>query len=203
MNESSFLKLFMGFISACFVIAAFLMPDRANAFSGLWQIMSQPGKITTNYFHLGGYAATFLNMGLVGLISLLLFVILKANVTNVSTLAFILTLGFCSYGMSILNIIPLMTILGVDRLPLSFGKDLESVDFLAENWRSYKYTPKAANMMLIIYRNREGKVLVRPRVNERDVELDMESATPHYYDWEAFKKYAYARLDIVDLLKKR
>lgn len=102
-----------------------------------------------------------------------------------------------------LNIIPLMTILGVDRLPLSFGKDLESVDFLAENWRSYKYTPKAANVMLIIYRNREGKVLVRPRVNERDVELDMESATPHYYDWEAFKKYTYARLDIVDLLKKR
>ena len=47
MSESSFLKLFMGFISACFVIAAFLMPDRANAFSGLWQIASMPGKITT------------------------------------------------------------------------------------------------------------------------------------------------------------
>lgn len=104
MNESSFLKLFMGFISACFVIAAFLMPDRAGAFSGLWRIMSQPGKITTNYFHLGGYAATFLNMGLVGFICLGLFVALKGTANNVSSLAFLLTVGFCSWGITILNV---------------------------------------------------------------------------------------------------
>ena len=104
MNESSFLKLFMGFISACFVLAAFLMPDRANAFSGLWQIMSQPGKITTNYFHLGGYAATFLNMGLVGFICLGLFIVLKGNANNVSSLAFLLTVGFSSWGITVLNV---------------------------------------------------------------------------------------------------
>ena len=104
MNESSFLKLFMGFVSACFVIAAFLMPDRANAFSGLWQIASMPGKITTNYFHLGGYAATFLNMGLVGFICLGLFVVLKGNANNVSSLAFLLTVGFAAWGITILNV---------------------------------------------------------------------------------------------------
>lgn len=104
MNESSFLKLFMGFISACFVIAAFSMPDRANAFSGLWQIMSQPGKITTNYFHLGGYAATFLNMGLVGFICLGLFIVLKGTANNVSSLAFLLTVGFGSWGITVLNV---------------------------------------------------------------------------------------------------
>ena len=104
MNESSFLKLFMGFISACFVIAAFLMPDRANALSGLWQILSQPGKITTNYFHLGGYAATFLNMGLVGFICLGLFVSLKGTANNVSSLAFLLTVGFASWGITVLNV---------------------------------------------------------------------------------------------------
>ena len=104
MNESSFLKLFMGFISACFVIAAFLMPDRANAFSGLWQILSQPGKITTNYFHLGGYAATFLNMGLVGFICLGLFLVLKGTANNVSSLAFLLTVGFASWGITVLNV---------------------------------------------------------------------------------------------------
>jgi len=104
LNESSFLKLFMGFISACFVIAAFLMPDRGSAFTGLWQIMSQPGKITTNYFHLGGYAATFLNMGLVGFICLGLFVALKGTANNVSSLAFLLTVGFSSWGITILNV---------------------------------------------------------------------------------------------------
>ena len=104
MNESSFIKLFMGFLSACFVIAAFLMPDRANAFNGLWQIMSQPGKITTNYFHLGGYAATFLNMGLVGFICLGLFVALKGTANNVSSLAYLLTVGFASWGITVLNV---------------------------------------------------------------------------------------------------
>ena len=104
MNESSFIKLVMGFLSACFIFAAFLMPDRANAFSGLWQIMSQPGKITTNYFHLGGYAATFLNMGLVGFICLGLFVVLKGTANNVSSLAYLLTVGFASWGITVLNV---------------------------------------------------------------------------------------------------
>ena len=86
MNESSFLKLFMGVMSAAFVIAAFLMPDRANAFSGLWQIMSQPGKITTNYFHLGGYAATFLNMGLVAMYAVAKLIHASRRLTENGTL---------------------------------------------------------------------------------------------------------------------
>ena len=111
LSEGSFLKLLFGFLSACFLIAALFMPDRNTMFSGLWNILSQPNKISTNYFALGGYAATFLNMGLVGLICVGLFHFLKANVNNVSTLAFLLTVGFCSWGINIINIIP--TMLGV------------------------------------------------------------------------------------------
>lgn len=111
LNESSFLKLFFGLFSAAFVIAAVFMPDRSTMFSGLWQILSQPAKISTNDFAVGGYAATFLNMGLVGLIFTALFVLLNATANNVSTLAFILTLGFGSWGINVLNIWP--TILGV------------------------------------------------------------------------------------------
>ena len=50
LEEGAFLKLFFGFFSAAFLIAAVCMPDRNTMFSGLWQIMSQPGKISTNYF---------------------------------------------------------------------------------------------------------------------------------------------------------
>lgn len=110
-SEGDFLKLFFGFFSAAFVVAAVCMPDRSAMFSGLWQILSQPGKITTNYFALGGYAATFLNMGLVGLCCLGLYLLCGATPNNVSTLAFILTLGFSSWGIHILNIWP--TVLGV------------------------------------------------------------------------------------------
>ena len=57
------------------------------------------------------YAATFLNMGLVGLLCLLLFVVFKGTPNNASTLAVLLTIGFCSWGINILNMWP--SILGV------------------------------------------------------------------------------------------
>ena len=111
LSESSFLKLFFGFLTACFLLAAVCMPDRAAMSSGLWQILSQPGKISTNYFDLGGYAATFLNMGLVGLCFLGLLLAVKATPNNVTTFGFILTIGFSSWGINVLNIWP--TIFGV------------------------------------------------------------------------------------------
>ncbi len=111
LSEGSFLKLFFGFITVCFLIAAVCMPDRAKMFTGLWNILSQPSKISANYFAMGGYAATFLNMGLVALASLALFGVFKGTPNNVSTLAFLLTLGFGSWGINILNIWP--SVLGV------------------------------------------------------------------------------------------
>ena len=111
LSESNFLKLFFAFLTACFLIAAVCMPDRGNMFTGLWNILTNPSKVSTNYFALGGYAATFLNTALVGLICLGLFCIPGAVANNGSTLAFILTLGFCSWGINILNIWP--TVLGV------------------------------------------------------------------------------------------
>ncbi len=111
LSEANFLMLFFGFFTAAFFIAAVCMPDRVTMLSGLGKILTTPCKVTTNYFSLGGYAATFLNMGLVGLMSMLLFVVFKSKPTNVSTLAFVLTLGFGSWGINVLNILP--TIFGV------------------------------------------------------------------------------------------
>ena len=111
LSESYFLKLLFGFLTVCFLIASVLMPDRGQKISGLWNILTNPSKVSTNYFAVGGYAATFLNMGLVGAICLGLYCIPGAKANNASTLAFILTLGFCSWGINIVNIWP--TMLGV------------------------------------------------------------------------------------------
>ena len=111
LSESAFLKLLFGFLSACFLVAAVCMPDRANMFSGFWKILTSSSKISANYFAIGGYAATFLNMGLVGLASLLLFVVCKGKASNASTLAVILTIGFGSWGINLLNM--WFSILGV------------------------------------------------------------------------------------------
>ena len=111
LSESNFLKLFFGFITLAFLIGAVCMPDRKEMFSGLLTIITQPAKISTNYFALGGLSATFLNMGLVCAICLGLYCIPGAKANNGSTLAFLLTAGFCSWGINILNIWP--TFLGV------------------------------------------------------------------------------------------
>ncbi len=101
--ESSFLKLVFGFLSICCLAAAFCVPDRGEMLSGLWQIVSQPSKLTCNYFAVGGYSATFLNMALVGFACLGLFAAYQTTANAASTLAFILTLGFGSWGINILN----------------------------------------------------------------------------------------------------
>lgn len=111
LSEGDFLKLFFAFFGCFFLIAAFFMPDRAEMLPGLWLILSQPSKLTSNYFAMGGYAATFLNMGLVCLICLALFLVFRATPNSVSTLAVILTTGFGSWGINILNI--WFTIFGV------------------------------------------------------------------------------------------
>ena len=111
LEESKFLRLFFAFVSLSFVVAAILLPDRNTALSGVLKIMTGTCKISTNYFALGGYSATFLNMGLVGLLCLGLCCLPGAKPNNVTTLAFLLTVGFASWGMNLLNMLP--TILGV------------------------------------------------------------------------------------------
>ena len=111
MPQKSFMKLFFAFITVCFLVAAVCMGDRGDMFTGLWKILSQPSKVSTNYFALGGYAATFLNMGLVAAICLALYCLPKAVINPGSTLAFLLTVGFGSWGINILNVWP--TFLGV------------------------------------------------------------------------------------------
>ena len=111
MEESSFLKLFFAALSVSFLVASVIMPDRGTMLSGLWQIMSGTCKISTNYFAQGGFAATFLNMGLVGIICTGLCCLPGAKPNNVTTLGVILTIGFASWGINPLNMIP--TVLGV------------------------------------------------------------------------------------------
>ena len=101
--ESSFLKLFFAFTTLCFLTAAFCMPDRNSAFAGLFNILTQPCRIVTNNFSVGGFAGTFLNMGLVGLCCLLLLHITRAEVNSGSVLAFLLAVGFSGWGINLLN----------------------------------------------------------------------------------------------------
>lgn len=104
--ESSFLKLFFCFFAAAFLLAAVIAPDRAQIFTGMEQILSQPCKVPTNYFAVAGYSATFFNMGLVCLMCFGLYLAFRAELNNTATMAIILTTGFGSWGINIQNIWP-------------------------------------------------------------------------------------------------
>ncbi len=104
--ETQFLKIFFCFFSLSFVIASLFMPDRADMFAGLWRIFSSPARAPTNYFSVGGFAATFLNMGLVGLICTGLYCLPGRKANNAATLVTILTVGFGAWGIHPVNMLP-------------------------------------------------------------------------------------------------
>lgn len=106
MPETQFLKIFFSFFSLSFLIGAFFMPDRADMIPGLWRILSSPAKAPTNFFSVGGYAATFLNMSLVGFICTGLYCLPGRKANNAATLVTILTVGFGAWGIHPVNIIP-------------------------------------------------------------------------------------------------
>ena len=111
LSERSFLTIFFFCFSSIFLIAAFFMPDRGDMIPGLLRIIHNPTLSSTNAFSIGGYAATFLNMGLLGLICSVLYSIPGSKPNHEAVLVTILTIGFGSWGIHIVNIWP--TMLGV------------------------------------------------------------------------------------------
>lgn len=109
--ETKFMKDLFLVITAVFLVAAVCMPDRSTMFTGLLKILVSPSKSATSYFAVGGFAATFLNMGLVAASCLILYLATKATLNNVSFLAFILTTSFGAWGINIVNMWP--PVLGV------------------------------------------------------------------------------------------
>ena len=106
LSPSSFLRLLFAFFTLAFLIAAVVMPDRADMFNGLWRIASQTAKIPTNYFDpsYGGYAGTMLNAGCVALVCTALFFLPKAKANAASVIAFLLTVGFAFWGINVVNL---------------------------------------------------------------------------------------------------
>ena len=110
-SEYTFLKIFFLFFSSSFLIAAFFMPDRSEMIPGLLRIFYNPTLSGTSFFNVGGYAATFLNMGINGLVCTALFWIPGDKPLHSATLVTILTTGFGAWGIHIVNMWP--TMLGV------------------------------------------------------------------------------------------
>ena len=113
METGKLLRLVMCAFTAAWLIAAFCAPDAKEMITGLGRIVSMPAQLTKDYFliDIGSISGSMLNFALVGAALCALMFLPEAKVTGDTVLGFFLTEGFCTYGINILNILPL--ILGV------------------------------------------------------------------------------------------
>jgi len=97
---------------------------------------------------------------------------------------------------------------GEDTMPLSAILEIEGLEvqepdpakvYLA--WQDFNGNPMAANIQWILYRNAEGRILVKVLFNEREVALPLDPSQGPYYDWEEFRRYYEAKLSQMPDLK--
>ena len=104
------LRAVMCAFTAATLIAALLAPDRGEMLSGLWRLCVAPAQLTRDYFKpsLGSISGAMLNSFLVGSVFCALLFLPGAKVTGGTVLGFFLTMGFCTFGINIVNILPLL-----------------------------------------------------------------------------------------------
>ncbi|MBR2896133.1 MAG: DUF1576 domain-containing protein [Oscillospiraceae bacterium] len=100
------LRRFLLVLTLFFYAYAFAMPDRMEMLSGLKTILLTPAQVTKDYFVVGNLSGTFLNMALVATACLSLLFLPGVVIKGSTVVAFILAMGFTTWGINILNIWP-------------------------------------------------------------------------------------------------
>lgn len=85
-------------------------------------------------------------------------------------------------------VMPLACLLELD----SCGISVENPDSLDRYWRNYNIFPMACNIQLVFYRpkkNKDGDVLVKALLNEREASLPIATKQWPYYNWSDLRSY--------------
>ena len=106
-NSKLILLTLLGF-SAAFIVGALFAGNYGELIPGFIRICTRPSQFTMDYFKLGSLGSAFLNTGLVGLICCAWFYATKAKCSGLSVAAFWLNVGFCTFGMNVVNILPFL-----------------------------------------------------------------------------------------------
>ena len=100
---------------------------------------------------------------------------------------------------------PILSVLGYEGCVPQWN---ENIELATTSFNHGLVVPMAANLQIVLYRNKQGKVLVRSLVNERDAYLPIKCKTAPFYPWNDFRKYVNNNLDALaksreSVLKKR
>ncbi len=106
--------------SFVFVLFGFLMDSSKKIIKGIYEIIIEPDLLITDYIEIGGIGATFVNSGILMLLSLLILYLLKVDISGISIAGIFLMGGFALFGKNLFNV--WFIILGV-VLYAKFKKD--------------------------------------------------------------------------------
>lgn len=81
---------------------------------------------------------------------------------------------------------PLLSVMGYEGCYPQYSTNIEQA---TTSFNFGTVVPMAANLQIVLYRNKAGEVLVRSLVNERDAYLPIKCATAPFYPWKEFCKY--------------
>ncbi len=85
-------------------------------------------------------------------------------------------------------VMPLACLLELDNC----GMAVENLDELDTYWRNYRIFPMGCNIQLVFYRPKKGKegdILVKALLNERETYLPTETNNWPYYKWQDLRQY--------------
>lgn len=95
---------------------------------------------------------------------------------------------------------PLMSAIGYVGCQPTYSADLEKA---TTSFNHAVMTPMAANLQLVLYRNKAGKIYVRSLVNERDAYLPIKCKSAPFYPWSDFCKHVEKSMKVLDAARER
>lgn len=90
--------------AAVFIVFGLMVDTVKSIVKGLNKIINEPDILITDYIGVGGLGASFVNAGMVALVSILILYVLRINITGAATSAIWLMTGFALFGKNIFNI---------------------------------------------------------------------------------------------------
>nr|WP_312576762.1 DUF1576 domain-containing protein [Sedimentibacter sp.] len=100
------LKIFLIFFFITLIIIGFII--NRKSFKGYTKILNFSGRLVSDYTQLVGYGLTFVNMGLMGFVSMLYIIVLKGTFNGPIVGAIFTIVGFSAFGKHPRNTIPIM-----------------------------------------------------------------------------------------------
>jgi hypothetical protein len=101
-----FLKIFLLCFFIILIIIGFII--NRKSFKGYTKILSFSGRLVSDYTQLVGYGLTFINMGIMGIVSMLYVIALQGTFNGPIVGAIFTIVGFSAFGKHPRNTIPIM-----------------------------------------------------------------------------------------------